>query len=250
MIISSYPTNSSYSMISSYPIIKDHYGIKVVRDDLLPGGTKSILMPLIDDPAITEFVYASPVYGGFQIALAMYCKSVGKRATIFCAKRNVMHANTLKCIANGANVIEVPYGYLSVVEKKAREYCQCKSHIKKIIFGASTYENKLLIAERVQQVIKALGKEPDEIWCAVGSGTLISSILMAVSPNVKVFGVQVGADFKETSPNLTIIKYPKPFDKESKIKVDFPSTPNYDLKAFEICLKQKGEGTILFWNVL
>jgi hypothetical protein len=242
-------SKNTYPTISSYPIIKDHYGIKVVRDDLLPGGTKSILMPLIDDPAITEFVYASPVYGGFQIALAMYCKRVGKRATIFCAQRNSKHANTLKCIEHGANVIEVPYGYLSVVEKKAREYCN-KPHIKKIVFGASTHENKLLIAERVKQVIELLGKEPDEIWCAVGSGTLISSILMAVSPNVKVVGVQVGADFKAMSPNLTIIKYSKPFDKESKIKVDFPSTPNYDLKAFEVCLKQKGDGTILFWNVL
>ena len=232
----------------SIPIIKDHHGIKVVRDDLLPGGTKSILMPLIDDPEITEFVYASPVYGGFQIALAIYCKSVGKRATIFCAQRNVKHANTLKCIANGAQIIEVPYGYLSVIEKKAREYCN-KPHIKKIIFGASTHENKLLIAGRVKQVINALGKEPDEIWCAVGSGTLISGILMAVSPNVKVFGVQVGAEFKETAPNLTIIKYPKPFDKESKLMVEFQSTPNYDLKAFEICLKQRGSGTILFWNV-
>jgi hypothetical protein len=138
---------------NTYPIIKDHYGIKVVRDDLLPGGTKSILMPLIDDPEITEFVYASPVYGGFQIALSIYCKSVGKRATIFCAQRNVTHANTLKCIAHGATIIEVPYGYLSVIEKKAREYCD-KPHIKKIIFGASTHENKLLIAKRVKEVMK------------------------------------------------------------------------------------------------
>jgi 1-aminocyclopropane-1-carboxylate deaminase/D-cysteine desulfhydrase-like pyridoxal-dependent ACC family enzyme len=240
-------SKNTYS--NSYPIIKDHYGIKVVRDDLLPGGTKSILMPLLDDPTITEFVYASPVYGGFQIALAMYCKSVGKRATIFCAQRNVKHANTLKCIANGAQIIDVSYGYLSVIEKKAREYCQGKPHIKKIIFGASTHENKLIIACRVKKVIEILGQEPDEIWCAVGSGTLISGILMAVSPNVKVVGVQVGADFKDTAPNLTIIKYPKPFDKESKLSVEFPSTPNYDLKAFEICLKQKGSGTILFWNV-
>ena len=65
------------------PIIKDHYGIKVVRDDLLPGGTKSILLASIDNPAINEFVYASPVYGGFQIAISIYCKSVNKKATIF-----------------------------------------------------------------------------------------------------------------------------------------------------------------------
>jgi hypothetical protein len=232
------------------PVIQDHYGIKVVRDDLLPGGTKSILMKSIDDPSINEFVYASPVYGGFQIAIAMYCKSVNKKATIFCAKRNIMHANTRKCIEHGATIIEVPYGYLSVVEKKAREYCSGKPATHKIIFGAATIENKLLIKDRVLAAISTLGQEPDEIWCAVGSGTLISAILMAVSNKVKVFGVQVGADFKEEYPNLTIIKYPKTFDKESKLNIDFPSMPNYDLKAFELCLQSKGKGTVLFWNVL
>jgi hypothetical protein len=239
------------SIINS-PIIKDHYGIKVVRDDLLPGGTKSILLASIDNPAINEFVYASPVYGGFQIAISIYCKSVGKKATIFCAKRNVMHPNTLKCVEHGATIVEVPYGYLSVIEKKAREYCEGKPATHKIVFGASTDENKLLIKNRVLDAITLLGQEPNEIWCAVGSGTLISGILLAVSEKVKVFGVQVGADFKDPSnnSNLTIIKYPKSFDKESKLKIDFPSMPNYDLKAFETCLQQRGGGLVLFWNVL
>jgi len=50
--------------------IEKHKGVNVLRDDLLIGGTKSILMPSIigDD---LEYVYASPVYGGFQIALLL-----------------------------------------------------------------------------------------------------------------------------------------------------------------------------------
>lgn len=158
----------------NYPIIENHYGIQVVRDDLLVGGTKSILMNQIDKPHITEFVYASPVYGGFQIALSAYCKSVGKKATIFCAKRINKHPNTEKCIDYGANIIEVPFGYLTVVEKTAREYCLNKTHIEKIIFGANSDENKKIISNRVKQVLEKI--TPDEIWCAIGSGTLISNI--------------------------------------------------------------------------
>lgn len=249
-------------------IIETHNGINVLRDDLLIGGTKSILMSSIIKPEIDEYVYASPVYGGFQIALSAYCQSKNKKATIFCAKRNIKHKNTLKCMSYGATIVEVPYGYLSVVEKKAREYIQnSNKNIEKIIFGANTAENKILISERVKEVIKHLGEEPDEIWCAIGSGTLISGILLAVSENVKVFGVQVGAEFKpppkptnQTNTtnqynNLTTIKYPKPFDYESKFKTDFPSTANYDLKAFELCVKYQENKTdkeqnILFWNVL
>jgi hypothetical protein len=65
--------------------IEQHDGFYVLRDDLLVGGTKSILMSSIDNPNITEFVYATPVYGGFQIALSAYCQSVGKKTTLFCA---------------------------------------------------------------------------------------------------------------------------------------------------------------------
>ena len=71
--------------------------------------------------------------------------------------------------------------------------------------------------------------------------------------NINIVGVQVGSEFKEVHKNLRIIKYPKSFDKESKIKIDFPSMPNYDLKAFELCLKNfemNKDKKILFWNVL
>jgi hypothetical protein len=236
-------------------VIEKHNEIYVLRDDLLLGGTKSILMNNIDKPNINEFVYASPVYGGFQIALSAYCNSVGKKATIFCAKRKTKHYNTQKCIEHNANIIEVPFGYLSVVEKKAREYCYNKNNVEKIIFGANCDENKKIICDRVKSVINHLNFIPDEIWCAIGSGTLISSILMAVNESVKIFGVQVGAEFipDKKYPNLTIIKYPKPFDKESKISIKFPSTPNYDKKAFELCLqynKNINNKKILFWNVL
>lgn len=243
-------------------IIETHNGIHVLRDDLLIGGTKSILMPLLDnDSHIKEFVYASPVYGGFQIALSAYCKSVGKKATIFCAKRNLKHANTLACIDNGANIIEVYPGYLTCVEKKAREYCIGKTNsVKKIAFGAKSNETIELIAHRTRQVIHHFKQQIDEIWVAVGSGTLITGILQGLKSshvNVKVFGVQVGADIEEhirnEYENLTIITYPKPFEYESKLQINFKSMKNYDLKAFELCLDyNKGctNKTILFWNVM
>jgi hypothetical protein len=237
-----------------YPIIiQKHYGINILRDDLLEGGTKSILLEGIEKhyPDITEYVYASPVYGGFQIALSAYCKKKGLKATIFCAKRSKKHPNTLKCIEYGANIIEVYPGYLSVVEKRARDYCEEKPYIHKFVFGANTSENINIITNRATKVLEHLGYEPDQIWIAVGSGTLVKGILQAVN-HAKVYGVKVGADFECNHPNLTLIKYPKPFEKESSLKVDFPSMANYDRKALELCLGQNQnlQFNILFWNVL
>jgi len=304
-------------------------GIYVLRDDLLPGGTKSILIDslLVNNHDVNELVYASPCYGGFQIALSIYCKNNNKKATIFCAKRKIRHPNTEICIQNGANVVEVPYGYLSVVEKHAREYlrlrlrepgfphtpslqtkgiilgaggvlgAQCLAPLVplKIAFGANSPESINIIASRAKRAIESFhttyGTPPDEIWCAVGSGTLISGIIQAVAemqgaqcltPNcqalptwemghmgdapcskgsegaacpLKIYGVQVGKEFNGSQfPNVTILVYPKPFEYASKLKVNFPSMPNYDLKAFELCLEYNknshDNNKILFWNVL
>jgi hypothetical protein len=226
-------------------LIEKHYNINVLRDDILPGGTKSILMPHIIKDA-NEYVYASPVYGGFQIALSAYCQSVNKKATIFCAKRNTMHQNTLTCLSYGANIIEVPYGYLTVVEKRAKDYCLATG-ADKLIFGANSINNKLIIANRVKEVLSKI--EVDEIWCAIGSGTLVESILMATN-NEKIFGVQVGAEYINNDSRLTIMKYNKSFDKLSKFNSGFPSMANYDLKAFEYCVKYSKSKNVLFWNVL
>lgn len=270
-------------------------GMYVLRDDLLPGGTKSILLDSIlkrgalPPSEINEFIYASPCYGGFQIALSIFCKNNNKKATIFCAERKIRHPNTEICIQNGANVIEVPYGYLSVVEKRSREYVRDSTLQKKrsisinseggvlgeplvplkIAFGANSPETINIIASRAKRVIETFseiyGTPPHEIWCAVGSGTLISGIIQAVaemqgkegsegSP-LKIYGVQVGKEFKDTNyPNVTILVYPKPFEYASKLKVNFPSMPNYDLKAFEMCIKYNTNidenKKVLFWNVL
>jgi hypothetical protein len=266
-------------------------GIYVLRDDLLPGGTKSILLDslLINHHDVNELVYASPCYGGFQIALSIFCKNNNKKATIFCAKRTMRHPNTEICIQNGANVVEVPYGYLSVVEKHAREYVSRKTMCQttdaeggvlgaplvplKIAFGANSPENINIIASRAKCVIESFhttyGTPPDELWCAVGSGTLINGIIQAVNEMqckgsegtacpLKIYGVQVGKEFKgSNSPNVTILVYPKPFEYESKLKIDFPSMKNYDLKAFELCLEHNKNKSnidenkkVLFWNVL
>ena len=218
-------------------MIQEHYGIHVLRDDLM-GGTKMVCMPFIQENDY-EYVYASSVYGGFQISLSLY---FGKSLTIFCAKRNVMHPNTLRCKELGANIIEVPFGYLSVIEKKAREYSQ-KPNCKKIIFGGKDYIDAI---EKYAASLKLKGI--DEIWCAVGSGTLVSAICRAY-PNIKVYGVTVGGKVKIDYPNLTLLEYHKPFSYESKLQLDFPSMPNYDRKAFEVCLL-KSDGNVLFWNVL
>ena len=68
------------------PRVIEHDDVFVVRDDLFEGGTKARFIPLLFDCA-DEVVYASPAEGGAQTALATVAAQLGKRATIFVARR-------------------------------------------------------------------------------------------------------------------------------------------------------------------
>jgi len=234
-------------------VIEQHNGIYVLRDDLLPGGTKSVILPHILERERWCYVYASPVYGGMQIALASYCKSIGKQAVIFCAKRKVPHANSLRAKTAGAIVYQVPYGYLSHTQKKAREYA-LQHNAQLVEFGGNYPVAIKAISDRMQQVTTRLGCEPDIIYCAAGSGTLLKGIVAGTS-SAMIVAVQVGAEVETQvgyplPSRVMIKKYHKPFEKESTFRAPFPSCANYDLKAWEYCIGDKPKGLVLFWNVL
>lgn len=227
-------------------MLEKHAGIHVLRDDLLPGGTKSVLMPALEKHSATEYVYASPVYGGFQIAIAAHFSS---KAHIFCARHKNRHANTLNVLALGAKVTEIRPGYLSTVQARAREYCIGRAGAHMVPFGADDEQYIDILARRAHKVLAKLGFEPNEVWCAVGSGTLARGILRATDTAV-VHGVAVGKEFGVVHPRLVMHRHKLPFHASAKATAPFPSMPNYDLKAWEMCQKQHNSKSVLFWNVL
>lgn len=250
---------------SPAPVVDKYFlddKILVVRDDLLPGGTKSVLLPYLTQKAAkmgaVELVYASPVQGAFQIALAYYCQQNGIKCTIFCGKRAKRHKHTIEIIRLGANVQEIPpCCCLNVLTSLAKKYTSSTPGAMRVEFGGRDEKCITIISERVRQALNYFPQGTiAEIWCAIGSGTLCEAILEATNgTNIKVVGVSVGKTYNHTHPRLRVIKYPRPFDWESKINLPFPSTPHYDRKAFSeliddmVCYARKGNGKILFWNV-
>jgi hypothetical protein len=200
-------------------------------------------LPAVFD-GVDEAVYASPAEGGAQIALAYVARQLGKRATIFVAKRRKPHPRTLEAARVGAKVIEVAPGYLSVVQARAREYC-ARTGARLVPFGVDMPEAVLAIAAAA----KAIGIVPDEVWCTAGSGVLARGLAMAW-PAARLHAVQVGRTLTPAEvAGATIHVYPAPFGRAAKNKPPFPSDLHYDAKAWEICAARKGPGRVLFWNV-
>jgi hypothetical protein len=226
------------------PVVVEHDGVRVVRDDLFPGGTKARFLPALFE-GVDEVVYASPAEGGAQTALATVAAALGKRATIFVAKRAEPHPRALMAKRLGAKVMQVSPGYLAVVQKRAADYAAAR--------GAylSPFGVDLPIATSVlAEAAASTGLDPEEVWCASGSGVLARG-LAAAWPSAAFHVVQIGRDLDESDvpPGATVHVHPLKFGDRCKTLPPFPSDPHYDAKAWELCQTQKGPGRVVFWNV-
>lgn len=229
------------------PVVEQHAGISVVRDDLIPGGTKRrYLQGLFEQHQV--IAYASPAYGGAQLALAYAARAAGRQAVIFVAKRKEPHPRTLEARAAGARVFQVPHGYLSHVQAKARLFCQdTGAHL--VAFGGESPEAIAAIGGAAALVWREHGPF-DEVWCAAGSGVLVRG-LQAGMPQAPLFvAVQVGRELHDVG-RARVVRCPLPFEKEEPQAPPFPSCRNYDAKAWKACVAGVRPGArVLFWNVL
>ena len=154
------------------------------------------------------------------------------------------HPRALMAKRLGATIMQVSPGYLSTVQARAREYSR-QVGAKLAPFGIDMPE----AIEMVAAAARSIGIEPDEVWCASGSGVLARALAVAW-PKARRHVVQVG---RRLEPNevagATIHAHPLPFGREATNDPPFPSDPHYDAKAWEQCGARKGPGCVLFWNV-
>lgn len=228
----------------SAPIVELHSGISVVRDDLFPGGTKARFLPLLFEDC-EELVYASPCEGGAQTAIATVAAQLGKRATIFIAKRKTPHPRALMAKRLGAKVYQVEPGYLTVVQARARAYCEATG-AKLAPFGIDMPE----AIERIAAAARMIEQEPEEVWCACGSGVLARGLALAW-PKARRHVVRVGReifakDVAGAEIHETLLKFEQPYRGEP---APFPSDPHYDAKAWSKCQQLHLSDRTLFWNV-
>jgi hypothetical protein len=226
-----------------FPItVKEHDGILVVRDDLLEGGTKARFLTKLFSKH-DEMVYASTAPGGAQLALAYSARAMGKKATLFVAERKQYHERTLEAIAVGAAIHPQKCGYLSNLQAKARKYCEATgTHYLEL--GCPEAEDA--IAEAAARVHAKYGPF-DQVWSAAGSGVLTRG-LQAGIPGADFFAVRTGRKVEEVG-RARAIDYPMDFHDELEIEAPFPSCPNIDRKAWQVC-RERSHGRALFWNVL
>ena len=228
------------------PIVEEFDGIRVVRDDLLDGGTKrrAFTMYVASRPDVKEFVYASPRQGYAQLSLAYACHDLGRKCTVTVPKGEKTWL-TIEAEKLGCNIIQVPMGYLSNIQHKARVYCEeTESHL--IPFGG----DHPIIIEAMTRAALSLDIQPKEVWTVMSSGVL-SRGLQNAWPDAKVYGVQIGHNTtEEEMGRAETFRSKYTFQQECKKdeRPPFPSSLTYDSKAWTF-IKEKATEGALFWNV-
>lgn len=225
------------------PVVVDHDGIRVVRDDLIEGGSKvRVAVDLLD--GYDEWVFAGPAQGYAQLALAIACEARGKRGVFFTAARKEPHPLTKQSLAHGLKVVFVKPGYLSNVRSKARAYCD--------MTGAYLANMGLLLPgmeDALCALARSLGEQPREVWVTAGSGTLTRALARAW-PDAEVNAVQVG--MPPTLPERARLWVaPEKFHEPASGQLPpFSSARNYDAKAARFVAEHAArDGSALFWNV-
>lgn len=231
------------------PVLEEHGNVIVVRDDLVPGGSKMRFLPhLVQDAK--EIVFGGPFCGGAPYALSVWGKRTGTKITLFYAKRKELHERQKAALKNGATIYQVPFGYMSNVQAKAKAYARDHGALF-LPLGFDVPQASAPFIEQMRRVARTVGKI-DQVWAATGSGMLARCLAEAFYPT-QVHGVIVGLrsrnEKQKFGTNVELHEAPYDFAKSAKGRAPFPSCGNYDRKAWEMC-SSMSQGKVLFWNVL
>lgn len=242
-------------------IIKLKYkdiNFNVIQDGFLTGGTKQrMIAPIIKTSSCTEFVYAGPVYGYAQIALAYVAHLLGKKATLFLEKMEPRWQLTTKALEYKPKLIEMDRPiYLKKLQKEAEEYVKKvkaekgDDYICYLSFGL--YKAKDVLADQIKKALpESLKKtQPKTMWLVVGSGTVLGA-LYKVFPNTFFNVVQVGATVWPDQLDLSRTRLfisPQQFQHIAKYQPPYETMSTYDAKLWIFFTKYGQDGDYI-WNV-
>lgn len=219
--------------------------MRVISHNRLQGGTKRVVAERLLRKTWRDhktLVYATPAFGLAQVALAVACKDAGRNCVLFTAKRNELHPLTLEAQAAGAEVVQVPYGYLTNVQAKARRFAE-ENDFFLVPFGLDCPEVVLELAALARL---ETSKAPKEVWCAGGSGTLTRGLQLAW-PEAQHNCVLVGTR-KGNYGKARLWIAPEKYEQKNRVHCPFPANPNYDAKIWQFAEKHF-ERDSLIWIV-
>lgn len=226
------------------PIVIEHEGVRVVRDDLIVG-TKTRAGDLLASKINHKtFVYSQPRVGLAGISLLDVAKRHNKEIVLFMPSSKRISHHQACCIEGGAKVIFKRIAAMPNLNLYAKKYAEETDSF----FIPLGLKHELATAGIVHAASKI--EEPDEVYVAISTGVL-SRALQIAWPNAKFHSVAVARNLKAGElGRADVISEPLDFRSDEKdINLPpFPAIKSYDAKVWKYIPKNSGKN-ILMWNV-
>jgi hypothetical protein len=231
------------------PIIKEHDGFNVVREDLMGFGSKCRFGDILVSTCQSDtLVYVQPRYGFAGISLAYLAKKYNKKLVLFSPSQKEISDHQAICIERGADMRFRRIAAMPNLNKIAADWAR-ENNAFFIPLGLR-HELVTAAAVKVAYDLAQEHGEPKEVWHAISTGVLGRALQIAW-PNAEFNGVAVARNIKDGERGrATIWSHPKEFSQNvsDEFIPPFPSALNYDAKAWEFMVKHGREGA-WFWNV-
>lgn len=231
------------------PIIKEHDGFKVVREDMMGYGSKCRFGDILVQKAEKDtLVYVQPRYGFAGISLAYLADKYNKKLVLFSPSQKKISEHQAICVERGATMKFHRIAAMPNLNRIAAQWAEENN----AFFIPLGLRHPLVTAAAVKVAYDLAEKEgyPEEVWSAISTGVL-SRALQIAWPDAEFNAVAVARNIKEGERGrATLWSHPKAFNQNVNKDVvpPFPSALNYDAKAWEFMLKHGSKGA-WFWNV-
>ena len=223
---------------------------KVVRDDLLLGGTKQRIMKEFFQAHPEGVVYPGPETGYAQIALALGAKLSGSSVKILTREVRPPTKQSILASQLGADIIEYrgPKGNLKSLKESAIEVAKKEGmYLPKLGFEGDDF--KEMMTKALDHSLTLDRKKAHKFWLVAGSGTLALTLYEAFPSstfNIVQVGKKVDWLFKDL-PRVNFHVAPEEFWEDAKDPPPYPSLLTYDAKVWQFAKKDL-KGAII-WNV-
>lgn len=236
------------------PVLEEHDGIMVVRDDLINGSKCRFADLLVQSIKEETLVYVQPRVGLAGVSILNIAKRYGKKVVLFMPSSKKISHHQAVCIERGATpkfrrIAAMPN--LNIMAKKWAE----ENNAKFIPLGLK-HELVVACAARVASNISDAfdGAYPDVCFCATSTGVLVRGLQIGWD-KTEFFAVTVARNMKagelgRAVPIIEPLAFPQSEKKDNLPPFDTVKT--YDAKVWKYAKAYKAmnpEKTVCVWNV-
>lgn len=236
------------------PMVTEHEGIKVVRDDIINGSKCRFADLLVQSIKEDTIVYVQPRVGLAGVSILNIAKRYGKKVVLFMPSSKKISHHQAVCIERGAIAKFRRIAAMPNLNKIAKEWAE-KNGAKFIPLGLK-HELVVACAARVAMNITDVLKvpQPDVCFVATSTGVLVRGLQIGWDKS-KFYSVTVARNMKEGElGRAEPIIEPLEFQAAEALQnlPPFPTVRTYDAKVWKYALEYKRQNpnaNVWMWNV-